>query len=112
MVKKINSSSTASKATSASAASEVLKTKSTSEVGSVRDVSGTKATSSAGRVRQPTRPMTSSERADLLRLVRDEADKLFSGGNYLPPGKKETLERAVKMALESSAVEDEGPVEK
>ena len=49
--------------------------------------------------------MTAAERSDLLRLVRDEADKLFAGNNFLPPGKKETLEKAVKMALESGAVE-------
>lgn len=107
MVKKINSSSSASKAASASAASEVLKTKSASEISSVKDVSGATATSSASRVRQPTRPMTAGERADLLRLVRDEADKLFADESFLPPGKKKTLEKAVKMALESSAIEDE-----
>jgi len=105
MVKKIQSSSSASKAASASAAAEVAKTKSTSEVGSIRDVTGATAASSASRVRQATRPMTAAERSDLLRLVRDEADKLFAGSNFLPPGKKETLEKAVKMALESGAVE-------
>jgi hypothetical protein len=107
MVKKIKSSSSASKAAAASATAEILKTKATSEVGAVKDVSRTSAMSGASRVRQATRPMTASERADLLNLVRDEAGKLFASNKSLSSVKKETLELAVQMALNSSAIDEE-----
>jgi len=101
MVKKIDSSKGASRT---DATAEVRKTLASGEVGSVKEVKGTTSTAATGRVRKPTRPMTALERADLLNIVREEADKMLAA---LPPQKRGAIERAVEMALKGGEIPEE-----
>lgn len=101
MVKKIDSSRGPSRT---DAANEVARTSASSEVSSVKQVRGATATGATQRVRRPTRPMTAAERADLMSIVRQEADKMF---DKLPPEKRGAIERAVEMALNGGVIDEE-----
>ena len=78
----------------------------TEKVGTVHKVDQAGQKEVVGRARRPTRPMTEEERQHLLRLLTEEADKMFSE-NGIPATKRETVEGAVKMALEASSLEVE-----
>jgi hypothetical protein len=96
MVKKIDSSR------STVAAGEVARAGATTEVGAVKEVKSAGAAAGAQRVRRPTRPMTAEERSSLLNLVQEEARKMLT----LPNTKREAIEKAVLMALESGQLEE------
>ena len=83
-------------------------------VGSVDSVKAATAVSGVSRVgavegkRRATRIMTSEERAQLLRMVHEEADKLFEDGT-LPASQKEVVKSAVLMAVDSSIIVEDKP---
>ena len=79
-----------------------------SDVTGAGSVQGTTEQRETSRVRRPTRPMTSEERAHLFRLIHEEADKMF-GSNGLPESQRETLEGAVRMTVDAAAVDEEDP---
>ena len=78
----------------------------TTKVGGVGGVAPTERQSGVGKIRRPTRPMTAAEREHLMRLVHEEADRMF-GPNGLPSAQRETLESAVRMTLEASTADEE-----
>ena len=85
---------------------EVKKTEGVASVESIKATSGIGSVSSAGGIdarRKATRVMSAAEREQLLRMVDDEAEKLFKSG-ALPSGNKELITQAVKMAVDSSIV--------
>lgn len=92
--------------------SEVEKTK---QVGSVK---GVKATSSIGAIggvtsvggRRKTRTMTLEEREEIFRLINEEADKIFANSG-LPKEKRDLVQNAVKMAVDSGLVDKENSEE-
>lgn len=81
---------------------------------SVGVVGGIKPTSSVGAVkgtgavgkRRATRIMSPAERENLMRLISEEADKMFEG-SAMSPEKKEVLKSAVKMAVDAGIVTDD-----
>ena len=78
----------------------------TQKVSQTQNVSATEKQQKAKKVRRPTRPMTPEEREHLFKLIHEEAEKLF-GPNGLPQSQRDTVETAVKMAIEASIVEEE-----
>lgn len=72
----------------------------------VGQVAPAQAQTPARAVRRPTRPMTAAEREHLFSLVKEEAERLF-GEDGLPKEKRETVETAVKMALDAAIPEEE-----
>ena len=81
---------------------------------SVGSVTGVKPTAAVGGVggpgaigkRRPTRIMSTDERDNLLKLISEEADKLFQGSG-MSAEKKEVLKSAVKMAVDSGIVTED-----
>lgn len=81
----------------------------------VSGVSGVKATSAVGGVRgaagidrrKTTRLMSLAEREQLLRIVDEEAAKLFGQSD----GKK-TVQSAVKMAIDAGLLTEDDPAKK
>lgn len=74
-------------------------------VGGVKPTSSVGAVKGAGAVgkRRATRIMSTAERENLMRLISEEADKMFEGSS-LSPEKKEVLKSAVKMAVDAGIV--------
>jgi len=68
-------------------------------------VRGVGAASSIGR-RRATRVMTAAEREQLFNLISEEADKLESEG-LIPKRQKETVTKAVRMAVDSGLIDDD-----
>ena len=52
------------------------------------------------------KPMTLAEREELLKMISQEADKLF-GKSGVPNEQREVVEEAVKMAVDSVLVDEE-----
>ncbi|MBN8548283.1 MAG: hypothetical protein J0M12_03085 [Deltaproteobacteria bacterium] len=81
---------------------------------SVGVVGGVKATSSVGAVKGPgaigkrraTRIMSTAERENLMRLINEEAEKLFED-SAMSPERKEVLKSAVKMAVDAGIVTED-----
>ncbi|MBX7145129.1 MAG: hypothetical protein K1X79_11810 [Oligoflexia bacterium] len=89
-------------------ASESVKgTQSVGGVAGVLPTSGVGSVKGVGAVgkRRTTRVMTDAERDDLLRLIDEEAGKLFQGSG-LTKEKQEVLKSAVKMAVDSGLIND------
>jgi hypothetical protein len=93
----------------------VKSTSSTSEVDKaqhVDSVKGVKATSTIGAIggvgavgtRRATRTMTLEEREQLFKLIDDEAGKVFAHSG-LSKEKRELVQNAVKMAVDSGLLE-------
>lgn len=80
------------------AVSEVVSVKATTAVG------GVKGAGSISGKRGPTKVMTAEEREQLLLMVEEEAQKMVARG-ILPKGKRELIESAVKMAIDSGIPE-------
>jgi hypothetical protein len=79
-----------------------------SEVESVQKAGGVKGVGKAGdSKRRPTRTMTSQEREKLFGMIKEEAEKLFKDSG-LPPEQREIIENAVKIAVDSSLIDEEG----
>lgn len=80
----------------------------------VSEVSGVQKTSSVGRVsgietvegRKATRIMTFAEREQIFKMINEEADKIFP---HSSDEKKKMLTEAVKMAIDSSLLDEENP---
>ncbi len=74
-------------------------------VGGVKPTASVGAVKGAGAVgkRRATRIMSTAERENLMRLISEEADKMFEGSN-ISPEKKEVLKSAVKMAVDAGIV--------
>ena len=102
MVKKIDS--TSRPPVGQSAPVEAGKAVATAKVGSVGQVAPTQAQAPASGIRRPTRAMSAAEREHLLRLLHEEADKMF-GDSGLPQEKREKVEKAVQMAIDSSILD-------
>jgi hypothetical protein len=72
----------------------------------VGQVTAAQGQAPAAGIRRPTRPMSAAERDHLLKLLHEEADKMF-GADGLPKEKKEKVEKAVQMAISSGLVDEE-----
>lgn len=89
------------------ASESVKSTQSVGGVSGVAPTSGIGSVKSVGGVgkRRSTRIMTQQERDDLLRLIDEEAGKLFQGSG-LSKEKQEVLKSAVKMAVDSGFIDE------
>lgn len=96
---------------------QVRSTKETSGIESteaVSGVSGVKATTGVGGVKRTggvgkaslTTALTTSQRDKLFSMIHEEAEKVFAA-TPLSKTKRETIETAVKMAIDASLVDDE-----
>ena len=101
MVKKIDSNSKVSstKTTGIDSVSGVDASDEVVKVGSVQGATGIKEA-------KKTRVMTSAEREQIFKLVQEEADKLFEQG-LIPKEKKNTVIKAVEMAIDSSIIDED-----
>lgn len=79
---------------------ESTKVSDASQVGATEKQSGTR------QVRKTTRPISAEEREHLLKLIREESDRIF-GPNGLPESERDTVEGAVTMAIDASVIEEE-----
>lgn len=95
-IKKKKKSSGVARAQSLQAASAISSAK-LPTVGRANDVR---------RSRQATRELNSEEREQLKKIMHEEAAKMFGDGHALPEKQKEIIERAVEMAIDSGAVEE------
>ncbi|MBP9839023.1 MAG: hypothetical protein KBC84_09975 [Proteobacteria bacterium] len=105
MVKKIIGSRPASGATQASGIKETETVKS-AKVDSVKQVSQVQQQSAIGKTKVGTRPLTPEERARLLQMVDEEADKLVSSG-AIPESKKETITKSVKYTIAAGVLDED-----
>ena len=103
MVKKIDSISNSSRtSTNAIENTKQIETNSISEINSINPASHS---ANVAPVRRATRAMTAEEREYLLRLVNEEADRLFSN-NSLNERQKQTAKTAVKIAIDAAIIEE------
>jgi hypothetical protein len=65
-----------------------------------------KGVGGASMDRRATKTMSPEERERVLRMIREEADKLFSDG-LLPASQKELVQQAVLMAVDSGIIVEE-----
>ncbi len=103
MTKKIKGRGKASSTTPVQAPRTIESAK----VGEVDQVKGTEAQKNAKGVGQAGQKITPEMREKIMQLIDEEADKMFGGPNGLPEEKKDTLKNAVKMAINSSELEEE-----
>ena len=94
--------------TSTTEAEGVQGTQSVTGIAGIRPTTGVRGVGGASGIgrRRATRLMSSAEREQLLNMINEEAEKLESQG-ILPRGQKETVSKAVRMAVESGIVDDE-----
>ena len=96
---------------------QVRSTKETSGVEgteAVSGVSGVKATSAVSGVKRTgavgkaslTTALTTSQRDKLFSMIHEEAEKVFAA-TPLSKSKRQTIESAVKMAIDAALVDDE-----
>lgn len=83
----------------------------THEVGDVKEVKSASAVSGVSRARsigaaRVTRNMSLAERDELLRLINEEAEKMFAEGSISPQQRKVVTE-AVKMAVDVGLIEED-----
>jgi len=77
----------------------------TSKVGSSKQVEKTSKNAKTSGGNKAGRKMTTADRDTLYSLINEEADKMF-GPNGLPESQRETVESAVKMAVDSTLLEE------
>ena len=102
MVKKISGNRT--KSTSGiNSSGSVDKTSGASSIGKV---SKTSATTSTNKVEKTGQKITSKNKAQILSLLKEEAEKMFDS---IPGSEKtrKTVEDAVRMVIDSSQIEDD-----
>jgi hypothetical protein len=89
-------------------ASEVAGAEAIGGIGSIKPTSGVGGIKGPGAIgkRRPTRVMTVEERQQLLNMISEETEKMFSSG-VLPPRKKEVVAKAVKLAVDASLISKE-----
>ena len=85
---------------------EPTKSVGSSKVGDVNQVEGTQAKQETKKSRKTTRPITAAEREHLLKLINEEADRIF-GANGLPESERGTVEGAVSMAIDATLIEED-----
>lgn len=76
------------------------------KIGAVEQVKALDRQGAVTGVRRSTRQLTPEQQQELLAMIDEEADKMFSEQG-LPESKKETVKGAVKMAIEASMIEEE-----
>ena len=78
-------------------------TKAIGNIGAVKPTTGVGGVKGAGAIgkRRTTRIMTMEERQQLLNMINEEAEKIFSAG-ILPESKKDVVTQAVRMAVDAS----------
>ena len=104
MVKKIDSSRPVGP--SQAAPIESGKAVGASKVGAVGQVTGDQSVQRTSGKRVGRR-ITLADREQLFRLIEEEADKMF-GADKIPEKKRQTVETAAKMAVDSAMItEDE-----
>lgn len=99
---------------SSSRAKSIEKTQNIAEVDAVKatsGISGLQGTGGIGQKRKATRIMSAQEREQLLKMIDEEAEKLFKSG-AMPNSKKELISTAVKMAVDTSIILEEDLKEK
>lgn len=72
----------------------------------VDKVGSTQRSDGSQKVQSASRRITPETTQQLLQLIEEEADKLFSESG-LPESKKETIKGAVRMAIAASLREDD-----
>ena len=89
-------------------ATGVQGTEGVSGISSIRPTSGVRGIGGPAGItrRRATRIMTPAERDQLFNMINEEAEKLEAQG-ILPTRQKETVSKAVKMAVDSGIVEDD-----
>ena len=107
MTKKIPKNKTVGGVKSADIASEVKGAGAVGGVQKVKPTSGVGSVQGAGKIgkRGPTRIMTLAEREELLRMVDQEAEKMF--GDSIPAERRKAVVDAVKMAVDSGITGEE-----
>jgi hypothetical protein len=94
---------------SSTKAKAVEKTQTVSKVDAVQAATGVEGLQAAGGIgnkRKATRIMSAQEREELLKMIDEEAEKLFKSG-AVPSSKRDLISTAVKMAVDTSIVLDE-----
>lgn len=87
-------------------AKAVDKAKGVGQTNQVSGVKGAEATSGLKKIGSTGIKVTAQNRAQLDRLLSEETSRLFEN-NILPAKDKEVLEKALKMAMDASQVDDE-----
>lgn len=103
MVKKVDGINNSSR-TSATAI-EATKQIQTTAVSGVTNVIAPTGSTKIDPIRRATRAMSSEEREYLIRLVNEEATRLFSN-NSISQKQKETAKKAVNMAIDAAIIDD------
>jgi hypothetical protein len=85
---------------------QATRTVESTKVGNVEQVKAADRQATVGGVRRSTRLLTPEQQQELLAMVDEEADKMFTEQG-LPESKKETVKGAVKMAIEASITEED-----
>jgi hypothetical protein len=80
------------------------------QIDATHSVGATQAVGSA-RKRRPTRLMDLADREELLKIVEEEANKIFAAGT-LPESKRSLVTEAVKMALDSGLLDESADLPK
>jgi uncharacterized protein with beta-barrel porin domain len=104
MVKKVSGKGPSIKGTTA--AIEPSKAVKTSKVKTVGNIAKTAEKQGAKRVKSSEHAITKADRERLFALVSEEAEQLVKK-KAIPKKKKETVEKAVKMAIDSAISDDE-----
>ena len=107
MVKKIGDKSKIKEIKSTTTTHEVEGTQAITGIEKVKATAGVEGVKGVGGIskRRPTRTMTLAERAELMRMIGEEAEKMFKSGE-LPRGKQEVVTKAVQIAVDSGLIDN------
>ena len=105
MVKKIRGTKPGSKTTGATPI-QATKTVQSGKIGGVDKVKATEKQSSSGKIMAPTTELSPEMRERIMRIIDEEADKMF-GDDRNSEDQKKTVKGAVKMAIDGGIVEGE-----
>jgi len=78
----------------------------TGRLGSVSEVGKTQNKSGVDAIKGGSHSITPAQRDNILRMVEEEAEKLFENAK-LSPQQKKTARSAVKMAIDASVMAEE-----
>ena len=85
---------------------QATRTVESAKVGGVEQVKAAERQSGLGAIRRSTRQLSPEQQRELLAMIDEEAEKMFTEQG-LPEGKKETVKGAVRMAIEASMIEND-----
>ena len=105
MVKKIQGTKSNSKPAGTTPV-QATKTVQSGKVGGVDKVKGAEKKGAASKVVAPTTELSPEMRERIMKIIDEEADKMF-GADGLPEEKKKTVKGAVKMAIDSGIIDGE-----